>query len=158
MNHIWFIDATTKVVHGPFMARDDAQLKIRLPPSLKDRVFLRAQKAGRSMNSEIIDLLEEALSRYPYDGINGLDPASERTPSKADLSHEVENLEARMDVIDSDISEFADKLSTMRVTTGDDAIVRQMIIKRMSDLDIERDKIWEKVKLIKSRIKKMKND
>ena len=43
------------------MTRTDPQLKVRLPPDVRDRVQRSAQEDRRSMNSQIIVLLERAL-------------------------------------------------------------------------------------------------
>lgn len=40
------------------MARTDPQLKLRLPPPLKDWVDQRAEKNRRSLNAEIVHILE----------------------------------------------------------------------------------------------------
>jgi hypothetical protein len=42
-------------------AKDADQYMLRLPPGLRDRVAKRAAKNGRSMNTEIIDAIEQYL-------------------------------------------------------------------------------------------------
>lgn len=125
------------------MAKDDTQMKIRLPANLKERLLLRAQKFGRSMNAEIIDLLEEALSQYPYSESNtGLTKPNGHS-SEENLQYEMNQLHVRMDVIDEDIFEFSDRISHMRGEDSSSAYLRQMLIHRISELDAEREKLWE---------------
>lgn len=136
------------------MAKDDTQMKIRLPMNLKERLLLRAQKFGNSMNAEIIGLLEEALSKYPYSEPKaGLTEPSTHS-SDEDLEYEMEQLHARMDVIDQDIYEFSDRISHMKGEDSSSAYLRQMLIRKMSEMDEEREKLWERVKLIKQILRK----
>lgn len=43
------------------MARNDAQFKLRLPEPMRDRIKRSAEASRRTVNSEIIVLLERAL-------------------------------------------------------------------------------------------------
>lgn len=43
-------------------AKHADQYPVRFPPGLRDRVKAAAQSAGRSMNTEIVMILERALS------------------------------------------------------------------------------------------------
>ncbi|MBO6508277.1 MAG: Arc family DNA-binding protein [Roseibium sp.] len=43
------------------MAREDPQLKLRLPEELKNRIASAAKKSGRSMNAEIVSRLETSI-------------------------------------------------------------------------------------------------
>ena len=43
------------------MARQDPQLKLRLPEDLKDKIAKAAEKSGRSMNAEIVSRLEQSI-------------------------------------------------------------------------------------------------
>ena len=45
------------------MARDDPQFNLRMSQDLKDKISERAKRNGRSLNAEIIKMLEEALLR-----------------------------------------------------------------------------------------------
>lgn len=45
------------------MSREDPQLKLRLPIDLKERVESYAQAHSRSLNAEIIAMLEEAIAQ-----------------------------------------------------------------------------------------------
>jgi hypothetical protein len=47
------------------MAREDPQLKVRLPEALKDEIERTAQAAGRSMNAEIVSRLELTFALPP---------------------------------------------------------------------------------------------
>lgn len=51
-----------KVRHWCVMARDDPHFRLRLPAELKKRIEVAANRANRSINSEIVSALEEA---YP---------------------------------------------------------------------------------------------
>jgi hypothetical protein len=50
------------VVYDPAMAREDPQMKIRLPEPLKERIEEAARESGRSMNAEIAWRLEESFN------------------------------------------------------------------------------------------------
>jgi plasmid stability protein len=43
------------------MARDDPQMKLRLPEDLRERIRDRAEQNGRSMNTEILSALTGAF-------------------------------------------------------------------------------------------------
>lgn len=43
------------------MSREDPQLKLRLPPALKDRITKAASDNGRSVNAEILARLERSF-------------------------------------------------------------------------------------------------
>lgn len=43
------------------MTREDPQLKLRLPPELKDALASAAQQNGRSINAELVKRLEESI-------------------------------------------------------------------------------------------------
>lgn len=45
------------------MGREDPQFNLRLPADLKDKLKQRARLNGRSLNSEITMIIEDALSR-----------------------------------------------------------------------------------------------
>lgn len=45
------------------MARDDPQFNLRLPNELKEKVKQRAKMNSRSLNSEIIQIIQDALSQ-----------------------------------------------------------------------------------------------
>ncbi len=49
------------------MSREDPQLRIRLPIELKEKVEAAAKENGRSMNSEIVQILQNALGDPPVD-------------------------------------------------------------------------------------------
>ncbi|EAN3983151.1 Arc family DNA-binding protein [Salmonella enterica] len=46
------------------MSREDAQMKIRLPAELKERLEKAAQENKRSMNAEVIHRLKESFNFY----------------------------------------------------------------------------------------------
>jgi len=46
---------------SPVAPRGSAQFNLRLPDDLRDRIQERATRNGRSMNTEIVTLLMEAL-------------------------------------------------------------------------------------------------
>jgi hypothetical protein len=43
------------------MSREHQQMRVRLPPDLKDNIELQAIKNGRSMNAEIVYRLQRSL-------------------------------------------------------------------------------------------------
>lgn len=43
------------------MTREDPQMKLRLPPELKDALALAAQENNRSVNAEVVKRLEESI-------------------------------------------------------------------------------------------------
>lgn len=45
------------------MARDDPQFNLRLPNELKEKVKQRARMNGRSLNSEIVQIVQDAISQ-----------------------------------------------------------------------------------------------
>ena len=47
------------------MARDDPKFNLRLPNELKEKVKQRAKMNGRSLNSEIIQIIHDAVSQPP---------------------------------------------------------------------------------------------
>lgn len=47
------------------MSREDPQMKIRLPQMLKFQIEVRAERNKRSINAEIVSLLERAVSNEP---------------------------------------------------------------------------------------------
>lgn len=48
------------------MSREDPQLKLRLPEGLRDRIKAKAESTGRSMNAEIVKVLEKEFPE-PWD-------------------------------------------------------------------------------------------
>lgn len=132
------------------MARDDAQLKIRLPGSLKERIAQRAQRFGHSMNAEIVGLIEEALSQFTYDISDTKSAPAQGRASDDDLEYEMRQLYARVDVIDEDFIELTERLAGVK----DDVFTRQMLIKRISEQDTEREKLWERVKFLKQMLRR----
>lgn len=48
------------------MAREDPQMKLRLPPELKARVEEAARAAGRSINAEIVQRLQASFVPRPH--------------------------------------------------------------------------------------------
>jgi len=106
------------------------------------------------MNAEIIELVAEALSQYHYDEAERDLPSIGGRPSEDDLRYELDQLQTRMDVINEDIFAFSDRLSNMKVETSHDAFVRQMLIRRMSELNGESEKLWDRSKIIKQTLRK----
>lgn len=43
------------------MARDDPQFNLRMSQALKDKIAARAKENGRSLNAEIVQILEDAV-------------------------------------------------------------------------------------------------
>ena len=53
------------VIHCAIVSRMDPQLKIRLPRPLKIKVEASARANGRSLNAEIVHLIQRAISEAP---------------------------------------------------------------------------------------------
>jgi Arc-like DNA binding domain len=53
------------VIHCAIVSRIDPQLKIRLPRPLKVKVEASARANGRSLNAEIVHLIQRAMSEAP---------------------------------------------------------------------------------------------
>lgn len=51
-----------KKKHGELMSRDDPQFKLRLPADLKAKLDQRAKMNGRSINAELVQIVQVALS------------------------------------------------------------------------------------------------
>jgi hypothetical protein len=52
------------------MAREDPQMKLRLPPELKARVEDAARAAGRSINAEIVQRLQASFVPRPHQPVD----------------------------------------------------------------------------------------
>ncbi|WP_310067873.1 Arc family DNA-binding protein [Paraburkholderia caledonica] len=46
------------------MTREDPQMKLRLPPDLKDRLTEAATANNRSLNAEVVSRLQESFSNH----------------------------------------------------------------------------------------------
>ncbi|HAM0459729.1 TPA: Arc family DNA-binding protein [Escherichia coli] len=47
------------------MARDDPHFNFRMPLEVREKLKLRAEANGRSMNSELLQIVQDALSKPP---------------------------------------------------------------------------------------------
>lgn len=45
------------------MPREDPQFKLRLPPDLKAKVTQRAKMNGRSLNAELVRIVQDAVAK-----------------------------------------------------------------------------------------------
>lgn len=45
------------------MARDDPHFNLRMPLEVREKLKLRAEANGRSMNSELLQIVQDALSK-----------------------------------------------------------------------------------------------
>ncbi|EHA7598693.1 Arc family DNA-binding protein [Escherichia coli] len=45
------------------MARDDTHFNFRMPLEVREKLKLRAEANGRSMNSELLQIVQDALSK-----------------------------------------------------------------------------------------------
>lgn len=45
------------------MSREDPQFKLRLPPDLKAKVTQRAKMNGRSLNAELVQIVQDAIAQ-----------------------------------------------------------------------------------------------
>lgn len=76
------------------MARTDPQLNVRIPALLRERIEGSAKESRRTLNAEVIALLEEAL-----------DAKGKRLSPK--LEKELENIRSFMEVIDGHLKNLA---------------------------------------------------
>ena len=53
------------------MSREHQQMRVRLPPDLKDNLEQLATKNGRSMNAEIVYRLQQSLNEEHEDHVDG---------------------------------------------------------------------------------------
>ncbi|HAV8564566.1 TPA: Arc family DNA-binding protein [Escherichia coli] len=54
------------------MARDDPHFNFRMPLEVREKLKLRAEANGRSMNSELLQIVQDALSKpSPITGYRG---------------------------------------------------------------------------------------
>ena len=61
------------------MGRDDPQFNLRLPYELKEKLKQRAKSNGRSINSELVQIVTDAVSRpSKISGISGYRDDAER--------------------------------------------------------------------------------
>lgn len=60
---------------GDDMSREEPQINIRVTTELKAKIKSRAQRNGRSMNAEIVKLLEDAVSTPAGMGMPPLRPS-----------------------------------------------------------------------------------
>ncbi|MCL8556979.1 Arc family DNA-binding protein [Proteus mirabilis] len=47
------------------MSREYPQFKLRMPPETRDKLKVRAEMNGRSVNSELLKIIDDALSSPP---------------------------------------------------------------------------------------------
>lgn len=55
---------TTVIHHYSGMTREDPQMKLRLPPDLKDRLTEAAAANNRSLNAEVVSRLQESFGNH----------------------------------------------------------------------------------------------
>ncbi len=48
------------------MSREYPQFKLRMPPEMRDKLKQRASINGRSVNSELLQIIEDALNNPPH--------------------------------------------------------------------------------------------
>lgn len=48
---------------GIYMAREEPKFTFRMPPEIKEKLKVRAEMNGRSFNSELLKIVEEALAK-----------------------------------------------------------------------------------------------
>lgn len=79
------------------MARDDPQLKIRLPGDLKERIETAASDNNRTMNAEIVARLQESFDdtlKFEHGVLE--DAVAEMVPAMNGLLAEVKALRAQL--------------------------------------------------------------
>ena len=140
------------MVHS--MAANDPQMKIRLPPFLKEQVSLHAQTMGTSMNQTIIDLLEDALAQLP----TGYKPPKYNpNENKTNLEKEINFLWQRINSLNEDISNFSrdvanfEKSEDINIST-----FRRFLIKRIHETDEEVEELLQKVRILEDRLRSLR--
>jgi len=83
------------------MGRNDPQFNLRMSGDLKEKVKQRARLNGRSLNSELVHIIEEAIAKPS--AVSGYRDKAER--NAAELTHEVSDF-------------LFDKLSTLLRNSG----------------------------------------
>lgn len=143
MDHIWSIDAREKMDHGPFMAANDPQMKIRIPEYLKDRLHDQAKRLGVSMNQIIIDVLEDALIDFPLGETGPRHRLRATEVSRHDLLKEFKSIADTIDARNEDLADSIERLHSLPTTDADieTKLYRSVLVKRISDLDEELTKL-----------------
>jgi hypothetical protein len=90
------------MIHCADMSRMDPQLKIRLPRPLKIKVEASARANGRSLNGEIIYLIQQAMGEAP--GIN--------SGTSADIH-------ARLDELTAEVTKLKKRVGTRSARPAD---------------------------------------
>ncbi|EAR8219675.1 Arc family DNA-binding protein [Salmonella enterica] len=66
------------------MARDEPKFTFRMPPEIKEKLKVRAEMNGRSFNSELLQIVQDALSEpSPVSGYR--DEAERLADQQADM-------------------------------------------------------------------------
>lgn len=136
------------------MAASDPQMKIRLPPFLKEQISRHAQTMGTSMNQAIIDLLEDALAQLP----TGYKPSPfNHDENKTNLEKEISFLWYRITSLNDDISNFSrDIANCERNEDRDTSTYRKFLIKRIQETDAEAEDLHKKVRILEDRLRSFK--
>jgi|SRR5208282_5575356 len=76
------------------------RLIIRFPDGMRDRIAALAKANGRSMNAEVISMIEASFRRVQR-------PTDEE--QKSDLAHEIRELRGAIEKLQTDFEEFKDR-------------------------------------------------
>ena len=91
---------------------DEVRFNVRVPVKLHHRLTLRARANGRSMNSEIIDMLENALGTDEQDRLEYLRAKMEDVAARLDAANrEMMALDTHRMAIQSEITALSSELA-----------------------------------------------
>ena len=83
----------------PYPSEQQDRLIIRFPDGMRDRIAALAKANGRSMNAEVISMVEASFRRAER-------PTNEE--QKSDLAHEIRELRGTIEKLQNDFEEFRD--------------------------------------------------
>lgn len=94
------------------MARTDPVFNLRMPSEMKDELAERAKRNGRSMNSEIVQILEDALSGESLNmDAEFLEVFNQATHAQHDTIEEFDAVNEKVDWLINKLMEKIDKES-----------------------------------------------
>ena len=83
----------------PYPSEQQDRLIIRFPDGMRDRIAALAKANGRSMNAEIISMIETSFRRTER-------PTDEE--QKSDMAHEIRELRGVIEKLQTEFEEFGD--------------------------------------------------
>jgi len=104
------------------MNKEDPQLKIRLPKKLKEDIVSFAKTNKRSLNAEIVDLLEKALNLNDNSGIPSNATINKIISLVASRTSKIVERELALDTLSADEKAFLVKLDKLPKSKRDSII------------------------------------